>query len=184
MEWEKISAKSHLITALEPRIQPNLADQQIHSLFNRKRTWMDIPQEVYMVNMEWKDTVNVTLRPSGWLYWTLHNWRLGLRKMPASIHPPVRPSHSTQVTSNRTTAETMAACSSARRCRKTQNTSYSACVKARKTTQPGCKITSEQDQPWTVDKVAGGTTVTCWGWSLGSTGWGENRLLGLFWQWK
>lgn len=23
------------------------------------------------------------------------------------------------------------------------------------------KITSEQDQPWTVDKVAGGTTVTC-----------------------
>lgn len=35
------------------------------------------------------------------------------------------------------------------------------------------KITSEQDQPWTVDKVAGGTTVTFWGWSLGSTGWEE-----------
>lgn len=97
--------------------------------------------------MEWEDTVNVTLRPSGWLCWVLHNWRLGLRKMPASIHPPVRPSHSTQVTSNRSTAETMPARSSARRCRKTQNTSYSACVKARKITQPGSKSPANKTSP-------------------------------------
>lgn len=42
--------------------------------------------------------------------------------------------------------------------KKVQNTNYLACMKAKKITQPRCKITSQQDQSWiTVDKVAGGT---------------------------